>query len=247
MFSPYDLLLLVAVTALGTFSAYIKDPQVKAGMGTIPIPFSCAWLAVGAPVDLSNALGSFLILAYVHLVRVQHDRWNVPIVPAIALGIGAYAGLGILLYKFVVHSEARFLLANALSMALGLWLYVTQDYRKGVSYRTPLPPPLKAGAIAGVLALLIFLKKFLGGFAPFFPMMGSVTSYESRHSLKDQCRQMSLFMIAAPLMLLSMRHAQMQLNWAKGLVLLAGVSVYMAVYWPLNLSVRRRIAKASLV
>lgn len=245
MFNPYDLLLLVAVTALGTFAAYIKDPQVKAGMGTIPIPFSCAWLAVGAPVDLSNALGSFLILAYVHLVRVQHDRLNIPIIPAIALGIGAYAGLGALLYRFVEPSEARFYLANALSMVLGAWLYATQDYRAGVSYRTPLSPPLKAGAIAGVLLLLIFLRKFLGGFAPFFPMMGSVTSYESRHSLKDQCRQMSLFMVAAPPMLMAMRYTQIQLHWAKGFVLLIGVCCYMAVYWPLNLSVRRRIAQAS--
>lgn len=242
MFTPYDILLLGAVTALGTFAAYIKDPQVKAGMGTIPIPFSCAWLAVGAPVDTSNALGQFLILAYVHIVRVLHDRYRAPILPAIAVGIATYAGMGALLYKTIPHSETAFWIANVLSVLTGLWLFRTQDYSVGVSYRTPLPAPLKAGAIATVLLFLITIKKSLGGFATFFPMMGSVTSYESRHSLRDQCRQMTLFMIAGPGLLIPMRYTQVFLGWSKWSVLLTGVIVYMAIYWPLNLAVKRRIA-----
>ncbi len=246
LFTPYDILLLVAVTALGTFSAYIKDPQVKAGMATIPIPFSCAWLAVGAPVDTSNALGQFLILGYGHAVRILHNRYQVPILPAIALAIAAYSALGSILFRWVPHSESLFISVNLAALATGLWLFQKQDYRVGISYRTPLAVPVKAMAIASVLTFLIFIKKMLGGFATLFPMMGSITSYESRHSLRDQCRQLGIFMVAGPAMLLSMRYTQVLLDWHKGLVLLGGVSCYMAVYWPLNLAVRRRIASLSI-
>jgi len=245
--TAYDILLLSAVTALGTLSAYIKDPQVKAGMATIPIPFSCAWLAVGAPVDASNAMGQFLIVGYGQLVRLLHDRWRVPIVPSIVLSIAAYSFTGAWLFRFVPHSEALFWSLHALAIAVGVWLFHTQDYRAGVSYRTPLPVPLKGAAIASVLVLLIAIKKALGGFATLFPMMGSITSYESRHSLRDQCRQLSIFLIAGPALLVPMRVAQVYVGWSKGWVLLLGVCCYMAVYWPLNLAVKRRIAAQAAV
>ena len=37
-FAFYDWLLVFMVTALGVFSAYTKDPQLKAVAATIPIP-----------------------------------------------------------------------------------------------------------------------------------------------------------------------------------------------------------------
>ncbi len=245
--TAYDVLLLVAVTALGTLSAYIKDPQVKAGMATIPVPFSCAWLAVGAPVDSSNALGQFLIVGYGQLVRLLHDRYRVPIVPAIGLAIAAYALMGAWLFRHVPHSEALFWSLHALAIVAGWWLFHSQDYSAGVSYKTPLPVPVKGAAIMGVLVLLIAIKKALGGFATLFPMMGSITSYESRHSLRDQCRQLSIFLIAGPALLAPMRVAQVYAGWSKWPVLLLGVCCYMAVYWPLNLAVRRRIAARAVI
>lgn len=242
LLSGYDLLLLVAVTALGTVSAYIRDPQVKAGMATIPIPFACAWLAVGAPVDTSNALAQFLVVAYAHAVRGLHDHLKVPIVPAIGLSVMAYSVTGAVLFAWVPHSDTLFWGLNFLAVLVGFALFFGQNYQAGTPYRTPLPVPYKAGAIAGVLVFLITIKKALGGFATLFPMMGSITSYESRYSLKDQCRQLSIFLAAGPALLAPMRYTQVVLGWSKGWVLLTGVCCYMAVYWPLNRAVRRRIS-----
>ena len=54
-FAFYDWLLVFMVTALGVFSAYTKDPQLKAVAATIPIPCGFAYIAVGLPMGAANA------------------------------------------------------------------------------------------------------------------------------------------------------------------------------------------------
>jgi len=72
-------------------------------------------------------------------------------------------------------------------------------------------------------------------------MMNSVVSYESRHSLGDQCRQIPLFLIAAPVMWISMRYAETIGKLNHWLVLAIGVTLYMIIFWPLNQELKRRI------
>ena len=59
-FEPYDWLLIFMVTALGTASAYMKDPQLKAVAATIPIPCGFAYIAVGLPMGTANAISALL-------------------------------------------------------------------------------------------------------------------------------------------------------------------------------------------
>ena len=67
-FAFYDWLLVFMVTALGVFSAYTKDPQLKAVAATIPIPCGFAYIAVGLPMGAANAISGFMCLLYVHIV-----------------------------------------------------------------------------------------------------------------------------------------------------------------------------------
>ena len=46
------------VTALGTLSAYLKDPQLKAVTATIPIPCGFAYIAVGLPMGAASRLAA---------------------------------------------------------------------------------------------------------------------------------------------------------------------------------------------
>ncbi|HSQ41948.1 MAG TPA: hypothetical protein VLM37_06695 [Fibrobacteraceae bacterium] len=238
-FGFFDWLLILCVSVFGTFSSKVRDPQIKAVFATVPVPFSLVWLAVGLPVASSNVAGSFLILAYVHGVRILHDRAHVPIIPSIAFGIALYAGIGALLAHRIPDNLSVFLFLSALSLLSGALILVFQNYRSGVFYRTPLPPLPKFVSIFCVVTGLVWIKGLLVGFAPFFPLMNSVISYEARHSLPTQCRQIPVFMVAASPMLVWMRFAECSWNWPRGWVLATGVTLYMLVFLPLNAKVRK--------
>jgi len=114
-----------------------------------------------------------------------------------------------------------------------------QNYHVGVFYRTPLHPLPKFGAMFIVVFCLALLKHQLLGFTPFFPMMNSITSYEARHSLAVQCRQIPVFLVAGAPMLGLMRFLA-TLSWTPGAVLAGGVVLYMVVFIPVNAWVRKQ-------
>lgn len=128
----------------------------------------------------------------------------------------------------------------AFDFSLGVLVFQKQSYRHGVRHKTPLPVYIKAPAVAAVVAMLMVIKKILGGFATSFPMMNSIVSYESRHSLGDQCRQLPLFLIAGPFMFIVMRYTELLLHFNRWIVLAIGVTLYMALFYPLNKELKRR-------
>lgn len=245
MLSFYDWLLVICVALFGTLSSFVRDPQIKAVYATVPLPFGLAWLAVGLPVAATNGMGAFLVLLYVHIVRICHDRFRVPIVAAIGFGITVYAGLGAFLVPRLPKQEWFFVFLCVLVMITGSILLRTHTYAQGVQHRTPLHPLPKFLAVFGVVFALALLKRTLQGFTPFFPMMNSVVSYEARHSLWTQCRQIPVFMVAAGPMLLVMRYTELAgLN--RFVVLSLGVVLYMLIFLPVNQWVRTQIGKPVL-
>lgn len=242
-FEFYDFLLIAVVTAFGTLSAYLRDPQLKAVTATVPIPFGFTYIAIGLPIGAPNAGGAFLCLLYVHIVRILTYRAHVPVVFSIAAGIITFIVLGALLLPVFPGSDAFFLGICAFDFALGVILFQTQTYRKGTRYRTPLPVYIKAPIVAAVVAGLMVLKKLLGGFATSFPMMNSVVSYESRLSLGDQCRQLPIFLIAAPFMFIAMHYIEALAHLNHWIVLVIGFSIFMAIYYPLNKELKKRIQR----
>jgi len=239
-FSFYDWLLVAMVTALGVFSAYTKDPQLKAVAATIPIPCGFAYLAVGLPMGAANAISGFMCYLYVLIVRALHYKAKLPIIPSIAAGLLFFVLLGTFLMPRVPDSEAFFIGVCAFDFTVGVVMFQKQKYSSGVRYKTPLPIYIKAPAIAGVVSGLMLIKRLMGGFCTSFPMMNSIVSYESRFSLDDQCRQLPLFLIAGPMMFIEMHFIETRLGWNHWFVLLAGYVLFAAIYWPLNKELKRR-------
>ena len=239
-FGFYDWLLVFMVTALGTLSAYLKDPQLKAVTATIPIPCGFAYIAVGLPMNTENAVSGFMCMLYVHIVRILHYKAKVPIVPAIIAGLAFFVCLGTFLHSRIPEGEAYFIGACLFDLIIGIIFFQKQKYKSGVRYKTPLPVYIKAPAIAGVVSGLMLIKRLMGGFCTSFPMMNSIVSYESRFSLGDQCRQLPLFLIAGPFMFVTMRYVEIGFGLNHWLVLLIGYIVFALIYWPLNKELKRR-------
>ena len=239
-FSLYDWLLIFMVTALGTLSAYLKDPQLKAVTATIPIPCGFAYIAVGLPMGTENAVSGFMCMLYVHIVRILHYKVKVPIVPSIIAGLAFFVALGTFLHSRIPQGEAYFIGACVFDFIIGVIFFKKQKYKSGVRYKTPLPIYIKAPAIAGVVSGLMLIKRLMGGFCTSFPMMNSIVSYESRFSLGDQCRQLPLFLIAGPFMFVTMRYVEIGFGLNHWIVLLIGYVVFATIYWPLNKELKRR-------
>ena len=232
------------VTALGTASAYMKDPQLKAVAATIPIPCGFAYIAVGLPMSTANAISALLCLMYVHVVRIGHNRLHIPIVPSIIIGLAIFVVIGTTLQPIVPDNETVFFAVCLFDFLLGVLIYFKQPYKSGVPYKTPLPVYIKAPAIAFVVSGLMVIKRLMGGFCTSFPMMNSIVSYESRYSLGDQCRQLPLFLIAGPFMFVEMRLLETRLGLNHWIVLLCGYILFAFIYWPLNKRLKLRNAKA---
>lgn len=200
----WDVLLLVAVTALVTAIAYLRHPLWKAFMLSFPLPFTIAVLAVGKPIGASNVAALGLLLLYTYSVYLLRNRLNLPVLPAILLSAGGYCLLGYWLKGLIPDTEQAFWLAVALIAALAAWLRFAMPVRSEPSYRATLPLVLKIPVVMAVVTLLILMKSSLGGFMTLFPMVGVLASYESRFSLWANVRQLPVIMITLlPLMVTS--------------------------------------------
>jgi len=239
-FTFYDWLLILCVTAFGTVSSFVRDPQIKSVFATVPVPFSLGYLAVGLPIMGANIVGAFLLLAYAHTARILHDRFKWPIVPSIAVGVSTYVLIGAFFAKRVPAGGLLFVSLCVMCSLCGIFLLWKQDYHAGVQYRTPLHPLPKACAIFSVVVVLAMLRHFLLGFTPFFPIMNSVTSYEARHSLATQCRQIPVFLVPAGFMLGLMRYLEVTVGVARCWVLTSGVLLYLTIFIPINAWVRKK-------
>ena len=62
--NPWDLLLVIAISVQATILAYLQQPRWKAFVLSLPVPFTLMVLAAAHPVDVTNALGLFLLLLF---------------------------------------------------------------------------------------------------------------------------------------------------------------------------------------
>ena len=64
-----DIALIAAVTTMGVAVAYFHNPEHKATVLMLPVPFTLATLAVGRPIDATNVLEAPLVCA---ITRIEH-------------------------------------------------------------------------------------------------------------------------------------------------------------------------------
>lgn len=221
----WDLLLLVAVPAQATVMAYLHAPRWKAFLLSIPIPFSISYLAVGRPVSAHQVVALALLLAYTHGVHLLRNRLGVPIVPSIVVAAVGYCGLSAALAPLVPTGEPAFWVALGAVVTLALALYLGTPHRIEPGHRTPLPVWIKFPAVLLVIGGILAIKQQLQGFLSLFPMVGVITSYEARHSLRTMARQIPVIMITLAPMLVVLHLAQPRLG--AGGALAAGWAVFL--------------------
>ena len=217
-FGPWDLVLLVAVTAQATILAYVHHPKWKAFVWTLPVPFTLASMAVGRPIDATNVMAINALLVFTHGVRLLYNRFPRAIVPIIVMCAAAYCTIGWGLAKLLPASDSAFWLASAGTFAFGLALYLLTPHRVEPGHRSPLPVWIKAPLIALVILTLVAIKGFLLGFMTFFPMVGVVAAYEARKSLWTISRQAPVVMLTTVPLMAACRLTQDKIGLAGGLV-----------------------------
>jgi uncharacterized membrane protein YhdT len=235
---PYDLLLVVVVSAQATLLAYLYQPKWKAFLLTLPIPFTCATLALGNRIDATNVLGMAVLLFFIHSVRILYSSLRVPIVLAIAAGAAGYCAIGWTVARVTPATGSAFWLACISILTLAAVVLMQHPHRDEPGHRTSLPVWIKLPIIVGVILFLVLVKQYLRGFMTMFPMVGVIAAYEARHSLWTMSRQIPVIMLTmVPLMIVS------RLTCAKvglPLSLALGWVAYLGVLIPLTRSMWAR-------
>ena len=229
---PWDIALIVAVSALATVLAYLYHPRWKALTLNLPVPFTLASLALGKPIGATNVMGAMALLLFAHGVRLLHCKVRVPIVPAIILGDLTYCAIGWAAAAVVKETEAAFWVAAILALALGAGFWIAFPHREEPGHRTPLPVHIKLPIIVGVVAILVLIKNSLRGFFTMFPMVSTVAAYEARKSLWAISRQMPVLLLTmVPMMIVA--HLSFQ-RVGLGRSLALGWVVFLAIFIPLT-------------
>ena len=187
-FNRWDIVMLVAVSLMGTAMAYLRRPKWKVLVLSLPVPFTVATLSLGQNVAATHVLGLCFMILYTFGVRALYVLLGLPIVLSIGIAAGAYATLGVLLAGVVPNTELAFWTLSAALFVSLLVLLRFMSYRSEPGHRTPLPVWIKLPVIAGIVLMLIVSKKMLQGFMTMFPMVGLIGAYESRHFLWTICR-----------------------------------------------------------
>lgn len=238
-----DIGLLVAVTVMGVAVAYLRDPEHKATVLMLPVPFSLAMFAVGRPIDAANVLAIPTLFGYTFLVWLLHARLRLPILAAIVASASCYCLAGMAITRSGLTGNAAFWTAAAVTMVVGTLLVRQLPAREGRPHRTPLSVWIKTPAVAAVISGLIEIKHLLGGFTTMFPMVGVVASYESRHSLWTIVRRIAWLLVLMPPMMAAIRLLQPHVGTPTAVVL--AWPVFLTGLWLWHRAAGRRSACGS--
>ena len=240
-----DITLIAAVSLMGTAVAYLRNPRHKAMILMFPIPFTFAALAVGQPVDATNVIGVGVTVLFSTGIWLLHGRLRWPIIPVIALcGVG-YCVIGAALAKILPTGDTAFWL-SVVSVGTGALLLIRLlPHRDEPHYRTSLPVYIKLPAIALMIIGIVTIKQQLGGFMTVFPMLGTITAYEARHSLWTILRRIPWVILMFLPMIVVMRLTQDALGL--GGALLCAWPVYLICLWLARKLMSHRFSRSQSV
>jgi hypothetical protein len=193
--SSRDLFAILAVSIEATALAYVRQPKWKAIILSLPIPFTVMTWSSGRPVDVTTVLGLDLFFLFMQAVRWLYQVRRAPIVPAIIGAAVGYCLLGAGLAAFVPRTAATYWLAVGGTFLLGLLMFRLLPYRAEPGHRSTLPVWIKWPIITAIILFLVASRSFLQGFATVFPIMGTFSCYEARHSLWTSARQAAIIIM----------------------------------------------------
>lgn len=227
--NAWDLALIIVVSLMGTFVAYIRCPERKAFILMLPIPFSLAFLALDRPLDATNVLAMLLMFGFSYGNWFLHTVLRLPIAPTILLSACLYCAGGMMITATDPISPMLFWSSVVVAMMVALALIKKLPYRQEPHHRTPLPIWVKLPIIALVITLIVLLKQQLGGFMTMFPMVGVVAAYEARKSLWTIVRRIPWVIALMTPAMVAIRI--MQPHVTPLMALATGWAVYVPLLW----------------
>lgn len=247
-FTFWDILLICVATFQALPLAYVHSHELKSLIWSLPVPFTVAVLAVGAPVGAHHALGLIVLLGYFHLVRVLYQNAGVNIVVSIIAGFAFYCAVGSVLAHVVPLTDTTFWWSVALTalVAGAFWKFMPSREERG--HKSDLHVVYKGLLILSVMIFLVLIKKNLQGFMTVAPMLGIIAAYESRHSLWSFSRRIPIFMATTLGLMAVIRLGQPHAGLAASLTV--GWVVYLILLFSLRSDLRRftkRLVKRSHV
>lgn len=177
------------LTAFVISIAYVRSAQAKALIYSLPVPFSCAYLAARLPINATYATGLILVVGYNWAVYLLHTRLRVPLLLAIALSAGGYFVGGVFLRPLISVPIGWVAMLALTLWFINVWLYRAQaqpDHRSRTAWY------IKAPAIFVISIAIYNATRLLAGAVGTFPYAGIFTSYEMRHSLRTLAGQFSI-------------------------------------------------------
>jgi hypothetical protein len=222
----WDWALILTVSVMGTAVAYLRNPEHKAFVLMLPIPFTFAFLTVGRPLDATNVWALLLIFGYTVAAWALAARLKLPILLAIGIAVAGYCLIGAGVASLELTSDGHFWMATVVTLGVGVALIQWLPYREEPHHRTPLPVWIKFPAIVLVVLGLLQIKNILGGFTTAFPMVGVVATYEARYSLWTNVRRMPWVLVLVVPMMVCIR--LLEPRWGTGKALAVSWVVYLA-------------------
>jgi len=197
----WDVALVAAVTGMVAVMALLRAPRRKALVMAFPVPFTIACLAVGRPIDATHVAALSLLFGYTLAVHALHRRWRVPLLPSIVAAAAGFVGAATLLNRVLPRDDAAFWWAIGATLLAGSTLLRALPRRDEPGRRDEIPVLVKLPIALATTVGLVLLKQAIGGFMTLFPMVGVLASYENRHGLWSNVRQIPVVMVTMlPLM-----------------------------------------------
>jgi hypothetical protein len=215
----WDLALVAAVSAMIAVVALLRAPRRKAMVLAFPVPFTIASLAVGRPLDATHVVALGLLFGYTLAVHALHRRARVALLPSIALSVGGFVAAATLLNRLLPRDDAAFWIALAATLVAGVALLRALPRLEEPGVRDEVPLHVKLPIAVATTVGLVLLKGAIGGFMTLFPMVGVLASYENRHGLWANVRQIPVVMVTMLPLMATSRLTEPALGLAASLAL----------------------------
>lgn len=188
---PAAAVLALFVTAI----AKVHAPRIKVLVFSLPIPFTCAYLATAMPINGTHIAGLVLTVSY-HW-GVYFIRKVAPLPVAIGVSVLTFIALAATLRPIAVVPVPYVTI-----VVVVIWLIAMRRYRASdePGHRSTAPWWLKLPIIFCVAMVIFSLTGLLAGAVTTFPYAGVFTSYEMRKSLRTLAGQFTINVVAFVLM-----------------------------------------------
>lgn len=179
----------VVLTGFVVAIAYARSQRLKALIYSMPVPFSCAYLATGLQINPTHITGLIMVMCYNWAVYLLHIRLKLPLLLAIAVSAGGYFLGGMALRPLAMAPIWTVVLAAVVAWLVNWFCYRPMPQPE---HRSRTPWFFKAPLIFALAMVIYNATQFLAGAVGTFPYAGVFTSYEMRHSLRTLAGQFAI-------------------------------------------------------